>query len=69
MTRQPVDMSPHAIAERMRTLSQLWRLGMKLRSVRRRDRTGLDDGIRVARILHGARNLAEKLDRDAGDED
>ena len=28
-----------------------------------------DDGIRVARILHGARNLAEELDRDAGDDD
>lgn len=27
-----------------------------------------DDGIRVARLLHGARNLAEELDRDAGSE-
>jgi len=26
-----------------------------------------DDGIRVARLLHGARNLAAELDRDAGD--
>ena len=25
-----------------------------------------DDGIRVARLLHGARNLAAELDRDAG---
>ena len=28
-----------------------------------------DEGIRVARLLHGARNLAAELDRDAGDED
>ena len=28
-----------------------------------------DDGIRVARLLHGARNLAAELDRDAGDDD
>ncbi len=28
-----------------------------------------EDGIRVARLLHGARNLAEELDRDAGDDD
>ena len=27
----------------------------------------MDDGIRVARILHGARNLAAELDRNAGD--
>ena len=27
-----------------------------------------DDGIRVARLLHGARNLAEELDRDTGDD-
>jgi len=26
-----------------------------------------EDGIRVARLLHGARNLAAELDRDAGD--
>ena len=26
------------------------------------------DGIRVARLLHGARNLAAELDRDAGDD-
>ena len=28
-----------------------------------------DDGIRVARLLHGARSLAAELDRDAGDDD
>ena len=28
-----------------------------------------DDGIRVARLLHGARHLAAELDRDAGDDD
>ena len=28
-----------------------------------------EDGIRVARLLHGARNLAAELDRDAGDDD
>ena len=28
-----------------------------------------DDGIRVARLLHGARNLAAELGRDAGDDD
>ena len=28
-----------------------------------------DDGIRIARILHGARNLSDELDRDAGDDD
>ena len=28
-----------------------------------------EDGIRVARLLHGARNLAAELDRDASDED
>ncbi len=28
-----------------------------------------DDGIRVARVLHGARNLAAEIDRDAGDDD
>ena len=28
-----------------------------------------DDGIRVARLLHGARNLAAELERDAGEED
>lgn len=28
-----------------------------------------DEGIRVARLLHGARNLAAELDRDAGDEE
>ena len=28
-----------------------------------------DDGIRVARLLHGARNLAEELGRDTGVED
>lgn len=28
-----------------------------------------DEGIRVARLLHGARNLAAELDRDAGDND
>ena len=28
-----------------------------------------DDGVRVARLLHGARNLAAELDRDAGDDD
>jgi toxin ParE1/3/4 len=28
-----------------------------------------DDGIRVARLLHGARNLAAELDRHAGDAD
>lgn len=27
-----------------------------------------DSGIRVARLLHGARSLAEELNRDAGDE-
>ena len=27
-----------------------------------------DDGIRVARLLHGARNLAAELDRNAGDD-
>ena len=27
-----------------------------------------DDGIRVARVLHGARNLVVELERDAGDE-
>ena len=27
------------------------------------------EGIRVARLLHGARNLAAELDRDAGEED
>ena len=27
-----------------------------------------DEGIRVARLLHGARNLAAELDRDAGDD-
>ena len=27
-----------------------------------------DDGIRVVRLLHGARNLAAELARDAGDE-
>jgi len=26
-----------------------------------------DDGIRVVRLLHGARNLAAELDRDAGE--
>lgn len=28
-----------------------------------------DNGIRVARLLHGARNLAAELERDAGEED
>ncbi len=28
-----------------------------------------DDGIRGARLLHGARNLAAELDRDAGQDD
>ncbi len=28
-----------------------------------------DDGIRVARLVHGARHLAAELDRDAGDDD
>jgi plasmid stabilization system protein ParE len=28
-----------------------------------------DDGIRVVRLLHGARNLARELARDAGDEE
>lgn len=28
-----------------------------------------DDGIRVARLLHGARHLAAELDRDAGNDD
>ena len=28
-----------------------------------------EDGIRVARLLHGARNLAAELDGDAGDDD
>ena len=28
-----------------------------------------DDGIRVARLLNGARHLAADLDRDAGDDD
>lgn len=28
-----------------------------------------DDGIRVARLLHGVRHLAAELDRDAGDDD
>lgn len=28
-----------------------------------------DDGIRVARLLHGARNLAAELDRDVGDDE
>ena len=28
----------------------------------------MDDGIRVARLLHGVRNLAAELDRDAGDD-
>lgn len=28
-----------------------------------------DNGIRVVRLLHGARNLAAELDRDAGDDD
>jgi plasmid stabilization system protein ParE len=28
-----------------------------------------DDEIRVVRLLHGARQLAEELDRDPGDED
>ncbi len=28
-----------------------------------------DDGMRVARLLHGARNLAAELDRDGGDDD
>ncbi len=28
-----------------------------------------EDGIRVARLLHGARNLAAELKRDAGNED
>jgi len=28
-----------------------------------------EDGIRVARLLHGARDLAAELDRDAGDDD
>lgn len=28
-----------------------------------------DDGIRVARVLHGARNLVAELERDAGDEE
>jgi plasmid stabilization system protein ParE len=27
-----------------------------------------DDGIRVARVLHGARKLAAELERDAGDD-
>lgn len=27
-----------------------------------------DDGIRVARVLHGARNLIAELERDAGDD-
>jgi toxin ParE1/3/4 len=27
-----------------------------------------DDGIRVARVLHGARNLVVELERDAGDD-
>jgi hypothetical protein len=27
-----------------------------------------DDGIRVARLLHGARNLAIELDRDSGED-
>ncbi len=29
----------------------------------------VDGGIRVARLLHGARNLAAELGRDAGDDD
>jgi hypothetical protein len=28
-----------------------------------------DDGIRVARLLHGARQLAAELDHDAGEQD
>ncbi|MHC4451639.1 MAG: type II toxin-antitoxin system RelE/ParE family toxin [Planctomycetota bacterium] len=28
----------------------------------------MDDGIRIARLLHGARNLAAELDRDPGSE-
>lgn len=28
-----------------------------------------EDGIRVARLLHGARNLAAELDRDPGDDE
>ena len=28
-----------------------------------------DDGIRVARVLHGARNLVAELERDAGDDE
>lgn len=28
-----------------------------------------DDGLRVARFLHGARNLAIELERDAGDDE
>ena len=28
-----------------------------------------DEGIRVARLLHGTRNLAAELDRDSGDAD
>lgn len=28
-----------------------------------------DDGIRVVRLLHGARSLADELDRDSGDDD
>jgi plasmid stabilization system protein ParE len=28
-----------------------------------------DDGLRVARLLHGARNLAAELGRDPGDDD
>ena len=27
-----------------------------------------DDGIRVARVLHGARNLIAEMERDAGDD-
>ena len=29
----------------------------------------VDDGIRVVRLLHGARDLAAELSSDAGDED
>jgi toxin ParE1/3/4 len=29
----------------------------------------IDGGIRVVRLLHGARNLSAELDRDPGDED
>jgi plasmid stabilization system protein ParE len=28
-----------------------------------------DDGIRIVRLLHGARDLTAELDRDSGDED